>query len=188
MALRTLRAVPTRKISPSFYRQVNVLLLRKSTGAQYLPFIQGSTSSENFQHPHQLRCPGQWLPNRFMYWFIYVAFSSLVLSSQFANSLDLTVRGGKSSEKVAQLSLFINEDSSWVSLRLSYLISSRADLYSGSFIADGYLFQSSTSNTIKFYYSVPNWTPTTITVFSATQISGIRTYLSQPLSLTLLPP
>lgn len=86
------------------------------------------------------------------------------------------------------MSLFINEDSSWVSLRLSYLISSRADLYSGSFIADGYLFQSSASNTLKFYYSVPNWTPTSITVFSATQISGIRTYLSQPLSLTLLSP
>lgn len=100
----------------------------------------------------------------------------------------MSVRGGKSSEKVAQLSLFINEDSSWLSLRLSYLISSRADLYSGSFIADGYLFQSSATNTLKFAYSVPNWNPTTITVFSATQISGIRTYLSQPLSLTLLPP
>jgi len=112
----------------------------------------------------------------------------LVLSNQFANSLDLSVRGGKASEKVAQLSLFINEDASWLSLRLSYLISSRADLYSGSFIADGYLFQSSATNTIKFAYSIPNWNPTTITVFSSTQISGIRTYLSQPLSLTLLSP
>lgn len=68
------------------------------------------------------------------------------------------MRGGRSSTmNIAQIAFFITEDSSWTILDISYLASSRKDLFIGSFIADGYIFQSGDSNLITVNYGVPNY-------------------------------
>jgi hypothetical protein len=109
------------------------------------------------------------------------------LSNQFSNSYDFTVRGGKgSSSSSAQILVLITDDATWTSLQINYLISSRSDLFLGSFIADGYIFQSTINNIVTLTYGIPNWGPTANQVFAVTEFSGLRTYLSQPLSLSFV--
>jgi hypothetical protein len=82
--------------------------------------------------------------------------------------------------------VFITEDSSWTSLQVSYLLSSRSDLFLGSFIADGYIFQSTNNNQLTLNYVIPNWQSTASQVIAVTEFAGLRTFLSQPLSLSFV--
>jgi hypothetical protein len=78
------------------------------------------------------------------------------------------VRAGKSNNPSSpQIVLLITEDTTWTNLQINYLISSRSDLFLGSFIADGFIFQSTTSNQLTINYGIPKW------VSVINQITGV---------------
>jgi hypothetical protein len=110
-----------------------------------------------------------------------------ILTNQFSNSWDVSVRGGAgASASSARIVVIISGDATWSSLVVNYLISSRSDLFLGAFIADGYIFQSTSSNQITLTYSIPEWQPTQREVISTVQFAGLRTYLPQSLSLSFV--
>lgn len=122
-----------------------------------------------------------------MYFTSHSAISNLILTSAFNNSYDFSVRGGKgAAATIAEIQVFMNEDSTWTSLQVSYLISSRSDLILGSFIADGYIFQSTANNTITLTFGIPGWTSSNSQVTTVTEFAGLKTFLLQPLSLSFL--
>lgn len=122
-----------------------------------------------------------------MYLAYHSAISNLILTSLWNNSYDFSVRGGKgAASTIAEIQVFMDEDSTWTSLQVSYLISSRSDLFLGSFIADGYIFQSTASNTITLTFGIPGWTSSNSQVTAVTEFAGLRTFLQQPLSLSFV--
>jgi hypothetical protein len=117
-----------------------------------------------------------------MYITPHSALSSYILTSVFGNAYDFSVRAGRGNNpSSAQVILFISDDATWTTLTISYLISSRNDLFLGSFIADGYIFQSTASNQLTVRFGIPNWSPTNVLVTGITEFSGIRTFVTQPL-------
>jgi hypothetical protein len=66
-------------------------------------------------------------------------------------------------------------------MRLSYLISSRSDLFLGSFISDPFLYVDNINSQMTINYAIPNWQPTSNEVIFTTQFSGVRTILPKPL-------
>lgn len=122
-----------------------------------------------------------------MYLPSHSAISNLLLSPQFANGWDFSVRGGSGdTSSSASFVLLISEDANWKSLQINYLISSRSDLFLGSFIGDGYIFQSTSNNQLTLTYALPNWKPTAIQVYSVTEFAGLRTFLPQSLSFSFI--
>jgi hypothetical protein len=69
---------------------------------------------------------------------MYRNHNSAVSSLQIAvtGGIDFSIRGlaGQSYGSV-QLVLLIDEDNSWASIRVSYLLSGRSDFYLGSYVA-----------------------------------------------------
>lgn len=115
------------------------------------------------------------------------AISGLALTNQFKNSFDFTVRGGRgASASTAQVVVFITDDSTWTSIEVSYLISSRSDLFLGSFIADGYIFQSTSNNVLTLSFGIPNWVSSSSTVIAVTEFAGLRTFLPQALNISFV--
>ena len=57
----------------------------------------------------------------------------------------------------AQIYLFINNDGSWTKITITYIITSRADLFLGAFAVPFYLFSNTATTTYNFKYSLPNW-------------------------------
>lgn len=101
--------------------------------------------------------------------------------------MDFSVRGGVgSTPATARIVLFATEDSSWTQIQISYLISSRSDLYLGSFIADGFYFQNSNPTQIALTYSLNNWKSTTGQITAVVEFAGIRTTTYNPLVLSFL--
>lgn len=122
-----------------------------------------------------------------MYLAYHSAISNLILTSLWNNSYDFSVRGGQgASDTIAEIQVFMDEDSTWTSLQISYLISSRSDLFLGSFVADGYIFQSTPHNTIGLTFGIPGWTSSNSEVTAVTEFAGLRTFLQQPLSLSFV--
>ena len=81
------------------------------------------------------------LPSRSVYFASHSAIKAWALTSFFSNQWDFLVRGGPgATSSSAEIVLFISDDNTWSSLQVSYLISSRSDLFLGSFIADGFIF------------------------------------------------
>lgn len=85
---------------------------------------------------------------------------------------------------MAQIVLFMDEDSTWTSLQINYLINSRDDLSFGSLIVDGYIFQSTSSNPMNIYYNA-NLGPSDKNkpILMGFSISGLKSYLPQPVNL-----
>jgi hypothetical protein len=122
-----------------------------------------------------------------MYILPHSAISNYILTSVFGNVYDFSVRAGKGSNpSSAQIILFISDDATWTTLTISYLISSRSDLFLGSFIADGYIFQSTASNQLTVRFGVPNFSATNTLVSGVAEFSGIRTFVTQPLQLSFV--
>ena len=72
---------------------------------------------------------------------VAASVGSWILSNQFSSNWDFSVRGGAGeSASSARIVVIISDDAGWTRLAVSYLISSRSDLFLGAFIADGYIF------------------------------------------------
>jgi len=79
---------------------------------------------------------------------------------------------GKSS---AQIILFINNDLTWTRILISYIITSRKDLFLGCFPILGHQFSSASNKTYTYKYALPNWINPAATVISLAQFAGFRT-------------
>ncbi len=122
-----------------------------------------------------------------MYILHHSAISNFILTSVFGNAYDFSVRAGRGSNpSSAQIILFLSDDATWTTLTISYLISSRSDLYLGSFIADGYIFQSTASNQLTVRFGIPNWSATNTQVSGVAEFAGLRTFVTQPLQLSFV--
>lgn len=56
----------------------------------------------------------------------------------------------------------------------------------GSFIADGFIFQSTASNQLTVKFGVPNWTANNNQILGVTEFAGIRTFNAQSLLLSFV--
>jgi hypothetical protein len=74
----------------------------------------------------------------------------------------------------AQIYLLINNDGSWTKITVSYIITSRKDIFLGSFAVPFYLFSNPATTTYKFKHSLPNWKAPSSPVSSLSQIAGLR--------------
>lgn len=74
-----------------------------------------------------------------MYSPIYTAIEASLFSAFSANGYDFSVRASRGINSTeAKIALLINNDNSWTSMKISYLITARSDLQAGFFIADSY--------------------------------------------------
>lgn len=72
--------------------------------------------------------------------------------------------------------MLIGEDSSWTSIRVFYLVSSRSDFFLGTFSAAIYLQQKFTSgSSISLTHNLPNWQSPQESFTPIAQLSGLRT-------------
>jgi len=70
-----------------------------------------------------------------MYIFYNSAINDFYLTSISTGSFDFSVRSlPYDGSNVAKIALLINEDPSWTKVRVTYMISSRKDMYLGAFI------------------------------------------------------
>ena len=60
-------------------------------------------------------------------------------------------------------------------MKISYIISDRRDLFLGFFIADPYFLPNNNANNFAFTYKIPKWTIQPAIVYSAAQLSGLKT-------------
>lgn len=68
--------------------------------------------------------------------------------------------------------MFISNDNSWSSIKISYIIAARSDIQVGFFIVDAF---SATSNTLTFSNALVGWSPRTTSVSAAVYLAGLRT-------------
>jgi hypothetical protein len=73
--------------------------------------------------------------------------------------MDFSIWGGAGpSAGTGLVVLLLNEDSSWTSVRVSFLASARSDFFLGAFSASTYFPQSTSQNGIISYsQSLPGW-------------------------------
>jgi hypothetical protein len=98
---------------------------------------------------------------------------------------DFYVVGFPIGSSSAQINLWINNDMSWAKIVISYIISSRKDLFLGSFPVLTYPFLNSPNNTFLYKYGLPNWTNPTSPVSSVAQFAGFRTSIPNLQSLKI---
>ena len=79
----------------------------------------------------------------------------------------------------AQIILFINNDLSWTKVIISYIITSRKDLFLAAFPVLGFQFSSSTSNSYVYRYSLPGWVNPAAPVGAVAEFAGFRTSTPQ---------
>jgi hypothetical protein len=116
-----------------------------------------------------------------LYQLIYSALSQyLVAQNKTQPGYDFSVVGfplqGTSS---AQITLFINKDLTWTRIIITYIITSRKDLFLGTFPVLGYQFSSSSNKTFIYKYTLPNWVNPASPVISLAQFAGFRTSTPQ---------
>ena len=96
-----------------------------------------------------------------MYFLGYLAASAFAVVA--TNGMDFAIWGGSNANlNSGVIYLLINEDSSWNSIRVSYLASARSDFVLGSFAAGVYfLQQNSNQGQVTFPHTISGWTPQT---------------------------
>lgn len=93
-----------------------------------------------------------------------------------AAGTDYSIRGSRlDNTNIANFVLLINQDSSWTSIRASFLISSRSDFFLGAFLPDTINFSSAGSSSMIANYYIPNWSSASTSVNFVYLISGLRT-------------
>lgn len=85
------------------------------------------------------------------------------------------IQGGNS----AQIILFIDNDLSWTRFIISYIITSRKDLFLGAFSMLGFQFSSSTANSYVYKYQLPNWVTPNSAMGSVAEFAGFKTSTPQ---------
>lgn len=116
-----------------------------------------------------------------MYLLIYSALSQyLIAQNRSQPGYDFSVVGfplqGTSS---AQIILFINNDLAWTRIIITYIITSRKDLFLGAFPILGYQFSSNSNKTYVYKYALANWLNPAAPVISLAQLAGFRTSTPQ---------
>ena len=113
-----------------------------------------------------------------MYLFIHSAASAF--NAVATNGMDFSIWGSQGSNlNSGVIILLINEDSSWSTIRVSYLASARSDFVLGTFAAGVYVRQQQSANgLITFPYSIPGWTAQTSAFQIIIELAGVRTYSS----------
>lgn len=79
----------------------------------------------------------------------------------------------------AQIILFIDNDLSWTRFIISYIITSRKDLFLGAFAMLGFQFSSATTNSYVYRYQLPNWVKPASGLGSVAEFAGFRTSTPQ---------
>ena len=85
----------------------------------------------------------------------------------------------------AQVALFANKESRWIQIEICYLISSRNELNIGSFSISSNQLLNTAQNYYLYKHSLPNWQPTSNSLFPFVHISGIKTRASPIRALRL---
>ena len=88
---------------------------------------------------------------------------------------DFSVVGFAIGASSAQINLWINNDLSWSKIMISYMITSRKDLFLGSFPVFTYPFINSPNNTYLYKYGLPNWINPAAPLNSVAEFAGFRT-------------
>ena len=90
--------------------------------------------------------------------------------------MDFAIWGGRGSAlNTGVIILLINEDSSWSSIRVSYLASARSDFVLGSFSAGVYFLQQNSFNgQLTYPHSIAGWTAQSNSFGIIVELSGIK--------------
>ena len=88
--------------------------------------------------------------------------------------MDFMVVGSMENKTNAKIILFVNNDNSWIRITVTYIITSRNDLFIGSFAALGSLLNQ-TGKTYSYEYCIKNWTQPKTKITSVAVLSGFRT-------------
>jgi hypothetical protein len=122
------------------------------------------------QFPHQVS------RSQFVNTFILSLATGRFTGFNQAAGIDYSIRGGQTnSSTTAQFVLLINEDLSWASVTVSYLISSRNDFWVGSFLPDTFGLIPSTSTSIVVQQDLQTWTSQSGSFNFVYLISGLKT-------------
>lgn len=119
------------------------------------------------------------------------AISDFGTFSPSTSGSDYSVSGKASTTSTTIVIVTLLIGGSWTNILVSYLIESRTDLYTGTFLVGGastFDCQQSGDQVVMGSYVIPNWTPITQAdvLFKQIFVSGIRTQ-TQALSLSLNP-
>ena len=92
------------------------------------------------------------------------------------SGMDFAIYGGQGlATGTGLIIVLLREDHSWSSIKVTYFASGRSDFVVGSFSAALYFMQSTSTNGILTYpYSVPGWTPQSLSFSSIIEIAGIK--------------
>lgn len=118
--------------------------------------------------------------------YLYIHSAASAFTAVATNGMDFSIWGGQGSTlNSGVIILLINEDSSWSTIRVSYLASARSDFVLGSFSAGVYFLQQQSFNgQVTVPYSIPGWTAQSSAFRIIVELSGVRTY-STSLTATL---
>ena len=71
--------------------------------------------------------------------------------------------------------LLIDEDSTWNTVKISFLASARSDFYLGTFAAATYIPQTTSNGIVSISHGLSNWTPSQHTFISIVELAGAKT-------------
>jgi hypothetical protein len=90
--------------------------------------------------------------------------------------MDFSIWGGAGpSAGTGLVVLLLNEDSSWTSVRVSFLASARSDFFLGTFSAATYFPQSTSNGVVSISHGLSSWSPSQSSFITLVELAGVYT-------------